>query len=34
MYEKPEIKIIEFAIEDIVTASGGNDIVLPEDEWD
>ena len=31
MYEKPEIKIIELAVEDIVTASG---IDLPTDEWD
>lgn len=32
-YEAPEINIIIFSAEDIITTSGGGNAVLPDDEF-
>ena len=33
-YEIPEVKVIELSAEDILSSSsGGDDIILPEDEF-
>ena len=33
IYEAPELDIIKFSAEDIMTASGGGNAVLPDDEF-
>lgn len=31
-FEIPEIEVTKFAVEDVITTSGGNGTVLPDDE--
>ena len=33
IYEVPEISIVSFVTEDIITTSGGGNAVLPDDEF-
>ena len=33
IYEAPDIDIIKFSAEDIITTSGGGNAVLPDDEF-
>ena len=32
-FEAPEMEVITFAVEDVITASGDQEIVLPDDEF-
>ena len=31
-FETPEIEVVEFAVEDVITTSNGNGTMLPDDE--
>ena len=32
-FEAPEMEVITFAAEDVITASGGGETVLPDDDF-
>ena len=32
-FETPEIQIVVFSVEDIITTSGGNGTIMPDDDF-